>query len=133
MGLDYYYTLSRTKALIEENCRAIAYTEPELVQPAGCKTRVQCAAVWKDEWWNGAARQLLHPETPCQGEELLALLDQTDIPGLCGSCKEATLCHMKDLDALKTDAVLQDIAVLEVMEIQTDEHIRRHIGTDTVA
>ena len=38
-----------------------------------------------------------------------------------------------DSDVLKTDMVLQDIAVLEVMEFQTDEHIRKHrdIGTGT--
>ncbi|KAG6374553.1 hypothetical protein JVT61DRAFT_3898 [Boletus reticuloceps] len=129
MGLDYFYILSHTKAVVEENYQAIAYTEPNLIQPDGCLTQLQCAAVWKDEWWNGVAPQLLHPETPCRRDDLLVLLDQTDIPGLCNLCKEATLRHMKDSDVLKTDMVLQDIAVLEVMEFQTDEHIRRHIGT----
>jgi hypothetical protein len=83
------------------------------------------------EWWNGVAWQLLHPETPCHGNDLLDLLDKTDIPGLCNLCKEATLRRMKDLDVLKTDMVLEDIVVLEVMEFQTDEHIRKHIGTGT--
>ena len=123
MGLDYYYILSHTKAMVEDNYWAIAYTEPNLMQPDGYKTPLQCTAVWKDEWWNGVAWQLLHPETPCRGDDLLDLLDKTDIPGLCSLCKEAILRRMKDLDVLKTDMVLQDIAVFEVMEFQTDEHI----------
>lgn len=131
MGLEYYYILSHTKAAVEENYRAIAYTEPDLTQPDACVNPLQCAAVWKDEWWNGVARQLLHPETPCRGDELLELLDKTDIPGLCNLCKDATIRRVKDLDVLKTDVILQDIAVLEVMEIQTDKHIRRYIGTST--
>lgn len=129
MGLDYFYILSHTKAAAEENYLAIAYTEPNLTQPDRCETPLQCTAVWKDEWWNGIACQLLHPETPCRGDKLLELIDEMDIPGLCDLCKEATLHSMKDLDVLKTDSILQDIAVLEVMEIQTDEHIWRHIGT----
>ncbi|KAH0826073.1 hypothetical protein J3R83DRAFT_5813, partial [Lanmaoa asiatica] len=64
MGLEYFYILSHTKALVEENYRAIAYTEPKLVQADACKTSGQCAIVWKDEWWNGVTWQLLHPETP---------------------------------------------------------------------
>ena len=131
MGLDYYYILSRTKAMVEDNYQAIAYTEPNLMQLDGCKTPLQCTAIWKDEWWNGVAQQLLHPETPCCGDDLLDLLDKTDIPGLCSLCKEATLHRMKDSDVLKTNMVLQDIAVFEVMEFQTDEHIRKHIGTGT--
>ena len=31
MGLDYYYILSCTKAMVEDNYRAIAYTEPNLM------------------------------------------------------------------------------------------------------
>ncbi|KAH0828778.1 hypothetical protein J3R83DRAFT_3217, partial [Lanmaoa asiatica] len=124
MGLEYFYILSHTKALVEENYHAIAYTEPELVQADACKTPGQCTIVWKDEWWNGVARQLLHPETPCRGDYLLELLGGTDIPGLCNLCKDATLRLMKDSDVLRTDITLEDIAVLEVMEYQTDEHIR---------
>jgi hypothetical protein len=45
MGLDYYYILSHTKAVVEDNYRAIAYTEPNLVQPDECKTPLQCTAV----------------------------------------------------------------------------------------
>ena len=123
MSLDYYYTLSHMKAVVEENYRAIAYTEPGLTQPDECTTPLQCTTVWRDEWWNGIARQLLHPEAPCRGDELLDLLDKTDIPGLCNLCKDATLRCMKDSDVLKIDTVLQDIAVLDVMELQTDEHI----------
>lgn len=108
-----------------ENASHAAYPYP-CSSLDGCATPLQCAAVWKDEWWK---RQLLRPETPCCGDKLLELLDQTDIPGLCNLCKEATLHHIKDSDVLKTDSVLRDIAVLEVMEIQMDEHIRRHIGT----
>ncbi|KAF8547151.1 hypothetical protein OG21DRAFT_1573381 [Imleria badia] len=129
MGLDYYHILSHTKAVVEENYRAIAYTKPSLTQPDGCTTPLQCTTVWKDKWWNSVARQLLHTEAPCHGNELLKLLDKTDIPGLCNLCKHATLRRMKDSDALKIDNILQDIAILEVMELQTDEHIRRHMGT----
>ncbi|KAF8834596.1 hypothetical protein BDN67DRAFT_985202 [Paxillus ammoniavirescens] len=106
MGLDYFYILSHTKAVVEENYRAIAYTEPNLKQPDGYSTQLQCTAVGKDKWWNGVAWQLLQ-------DKLLGLLDKADIPGLCSLCKSPRF----------------DIAVFEVMEIQTDEHIRRHIGS----
>ena len=129
MGLDYYYTLSHMKAVVEENYCTIAYTEPSLTQPDKCTTLLQCTMVWRDEWWNGIARQLLHPEAPCCGDELLDLLDKMDIPGLCNLCKDATLHCMKDSDVLKIDTVLQDIAALDVMELQMDEHIWRYIGT----
>ncbi|KAF8550943.1 hypothetical protein OG21DRAFT_1544324 [Imleria badia] len=110
MGLDYYHILSHTKAVVEENYCAIAYTKPSLMQPDGCTTLSQCTTVWKDirknatvpfsRWWNGVVRQLLHPEAPCRGDELLELLDKTDIPGLCNLCKHAMLRRMKDLTEL---------------------------------
>ena len=94
--------------------------EPRLVQSNACTTHSQCTAIWKEEWWNRVAWQILHPDTPCYGEELLTLLEDADIPGLCTWCKEAMLTRIKDSDTLRNDTMLQDIAVMEVMDIQTD-------------
>ena len=53
MGMEYFWILMR---------HAPAYTEPTLDQLGGlCDTPRACSAVWKDEWWNGIARHLLHP------------------------------------------------------------------------
>lgn len=79
---------------------------------------------WKDEWWNGVARQLLHPEEPCRGQELLGLLDAAEIPGLCAGCKEATMPKITQSDALRQEETLGNIAILDIMELQTDEPIR---------
>ena len=78
MGLDFFYILSHTKAVIEENHCAVAYTELRLVQFNACTTHSQCTAIWEEEWWNRVAQQILHPDTPCYGEELLTLLEDAD-------------------------------------------------------
>ena len=124
MGLEYFHILAHTKSLIENHYRAIAYSEPKPVQPITCKTPSQCAAVWADEWWNGVARHLLHPEAPCRGNEILALLDDVEIPGFCADCKAATVLRLMQSDALQYEDTLLNIAVLEVMDLQTDAHIR---------
>ncbi|KAF8435973.1 hypothetical protein L210DRAFT_3549710 [Boletus edulis BED1] len=126
MGLEYFYILAHTKSLVEGSCRSIAYTAPPHVQPPICTTPSRCEASWKEEWWNGIARQLLHPYDPSCGHEILAWLDDAEIPGLCAACKEATISELKDkqMDVLFQEEEVVNTAVMEIMALQTDEPIR---------
>ncbi|KAG6370783.1 hypothetical protein JVT61DRAFT_10987 [Boletus reticuloceps] len=124
IGVEYFHILAHTKLLIEESYHAVAYTAPPLVQPASCTMPLRCEASWKDEWWNGVARQLLHPEDPCHSNKILALLGTAEVPGVCVACKEAVTSKIMQSDALQQEETLGNITMLEVMELQTDKHFR---------
>jgi len=124
MGLDFFYLLAHTKTKIEENYRAIAFTEPSFMPSVDCEAPAQCTVIWKDEWWNGIARHLLHPEVPTRGEDIIALVDETDIPGICTNCKEMLVLKIRQSPALRYENRMLVDALRDAMDIQTDKHIR---------
>ncbi|KAG9309792.1 hypothetical protein JVU11DRAFT_10168 [Chiua virens] len=121
MGMEFFWILVTTKAEIEDHYRALAYTEPALDQLGDlCETPQACAAVWKDEWWNGIARHLLHPETPCRSQSgIIALLEGTDFDsGICSTCKAGIILKLMDSPALQYEEAQEDIATVFVMDYQ---------------
>ncbi|KAI9459751.1 hypothetical protein HD554DRAFT_2029140 [Boletus coccyginus] len=124
MGMEYFWILTMTKAKIDDHYRALAYTEPPLDQLDDlCETPEACAAVWKDEWWNGIARHLLHPESPCRSQSgIISLLQETDFDGgICVRCKAGIMLKLMDSSALLYKEELEDIAAVMVMDAQMND------------
>ena len=124
MGMEYFWILTRTKAQIGRHYHALAYTEPALDQSDGlCDTPQACSAVWKDEWWNGIARHLLHPESPYRSQSgIIALLQETDFDGgICASCKAGIVLKLMSSPALCYQEEQEDIACVQVMDAQMSE------------
>ncbi|KAF9226168.1 hypothetical protein BS17DRAFT_807042 [Gyrodon lividus] len=125
MGMEYFWILVTMKAQIEEHYPALAYTKPALNQSNDCQTPWACATVWKEEWWNGIARHLLHPESPCQSQSaIIALLQETDFDGgICASCKAGIMLKLKNSPVLRYEEDQEDIAAVFVMDAQIDGYI----------
>ena len=79
--------------------------------------------VWKDEWWNGIAHHLLHPESPCRNQTgIVALLQETDFDGgICTSCKARIVLKLMSTPALWYQEEQEDIACAQVMDAQMNE------------
>ena len=124
MGMEYFWILTTTKAKIDDHYRALAYTEPALDQSDDlCETPQACAAVWKDEWWNGIACHLLHPESPCRSQsDIIALLQETDFDGgVCVRCKAGIMLKLMDSPELLYEEEQEDIATVIVMDAQMND------------
>jgi hypothetical protein len=79
------------------------------------------------EWWNGLTRQLLHPDAPLTGHQVLQGLDSVQILGMCILCQEITITWVKTTGALLKENSFVEEAVRELMDWQTDKLIRAHI------
>ncbi|KIJ63929.1 hypothetical protein HYDPIDRAFT_28830 [Hydnomerulius pinastri MD-312] len=124
MGLQYFHILAQTKALIEDERRAIAYTEFPLVNHWTCTTPLHCAATWRDEWWNGIVRQLFHPDAPLPLREILVVLEDVEIPGVCAACQRGTVSKLKESGVFLREEDMICTAVQQIMSLQTDEPVR---------
>lgn len=120
MGMEYFWILVTTKSKINDHYRALAYTEPALEQSPECDTPLMCTSIWKEEWWNGVARHLLHPETPCRNSAgILELLREANFDGgICASCKAGILSKLQDSAALGYEEDMQDVAAVLIMDVQ---------------
>jgi hypothetical protein len=88
-----------------------------------CDTPLTCCHAWSTEWWNGLARQLLHPNAPLTGHKVADGLDSVQIPGMCQSCQELTITWVKHTGALLKEDTFVDEAIGELMGWQSDEPI----------
>ena len=80
--------------------------------------------MWKDEWWNGIARHLHHPESPCRSQSgIVALLQEANFDGeICtGSCKAGIVLKLMSSPALWYQEEQEDIACAQVMDDQMNE------------
>jgi hypothetical protein len=132
IGLPFYNILVRTKFQIEDHRRTIAFVAPTVNKHFMCDTPSMCPHAWAAEWWNGLARQLLHPDTPLTGCQVSDGLDSVQIPGMCSSCQDRTISWVKMTGVLTREENLVDEAVQELMSWQTDEPIRANMWVAAV-
>src|SRR6266481_8848464 len=86
IGLLFYNILVYSKFQIKDHRRTIAFVAPAVNKHLMCDTPSMCSSAWAAEWWNGLARQLLHPDVPLMGCQVSDGLDSVQIPEMCSSC-----------------------------------------------
>jgi hypothetical protein len=95
------------------------------------KNATECELAWSNEWWDGLAPRLLHPDTVYGGREVLASLERLSIAGVGDGCHEDTLKSMRLKGVFTRDADYVNEAINELMR-QTDQPIRE-ILTESLA
>jgi hypothetical protein len=124
IGFSFFHILVKTKAEIDQHRRTIAFSAPDAVLDPLCSTGAVCNEYWIKEWWNGLAKQLLHPDAALTESEIMAGFDTVLIPGMCDLCQRRSIEWVKAKKVFEREGFFIDEAVKEVMELQTDEPIR---------
>ncbi|KII92777.1 hypothetical protein PLICRDRAFT_485165 [Plicaturopsis crispa FD-325 SS-3] len=125
IGLHVYHILSKTKTRIDEERRLIAFHPPIAQNDPSCDVSLSCIQAWEAEWWSGMARQLMHPEAPLTGRQILAGLDDVSrIPAMCQPCQDRSVAWLKNSGVFLREEKFVDEAVAELLSWQTDEPIR---------
>jgi hypothetical protein len=132
IGLPFYAILVKTKLRIEDHRRSIAFVAPVAKNDLLCDTPLKCCHAWATEWWHGLARQLLHPDAPMTGRQVLQGLENVRILGMCSSCERRTIDWVKSTGVFLKEEVFVDEAMQELMTWQTDEPIRANMRVAAV-
>lgn len=99
MGMEAYFSVTRTQCRLDHLVKTIAYWPPQVEHTVHCYAQDVCEATWEEAWWTGYARLLLHPDRPADLYEAVMELETTDIPGFDPMCKVWTLDAMRNNSA----------------------------------
>ncbi|KAF8179856.1 hypothetical protein BJ912DRAFT_637486 [Pholiota molesta] len=110
IGIEAYHCLVRTKANIQQFQKAIAAVSPPVTHGPDCRTHLDCQIGWEKEWWNGLARNILHPDfTPDAHDTIAELQNVQGVPGMCNACFRRTIDAVFERDIFgKERAYIED-------------------------
>lgn len=132
VGMITFFHLVLTKSKIEELQKGMAYNCPPVIHSSDCQNATECELAWSNEWWDGLAPCLLHPDTVYSGREVLASLERLSIADVGDGCHEETLKSLRLKGVFTRDADYMNEAVDELMRHQTDQPIREKL-TESLA
>ncbi|KAJ7091666.1 hypothetical protein C8R44DRAFT_750569 [Mycena epipterygia] len=123
IGQAAYYWLVQTHAEIEKHRKQFAFDMPAVVNDPDCDTMANCAVAWNTEWTLTVPRLMHHPDVPIPCIELLNMLDDAVIEGLCDGCQKRTVRWLWGTGHVTKEQTLVDKAIAKLMALQTDEPI----------
>ncbi|KZT18954.1 hypothetical protein NEOLEDRAFT_1046430, partial [Neolentinus lepideus HHB14362 ss-1] len=96
MGPDAFYILSQTHARIRNHKTILAFYPSDPITSIRCFRPGKCSEAWVTQWWQGVAKHLLHPESGKSGSDILKMLEELGIPGMCPHCQKENVEWVKD-------------------------------------
>lgn len=111
LGSHLYVHITMTKYAIEEHRRGLAFIHPDPIHDISCLNELRCELAWKQEWWNGVAKHLLHPDAPATGPTILEELDSCTILDMNDTCKALTASWVRSSGVLTRDESIMEEAV----------------------
>ncbi|KAJ7128689.1 hypothetical protein C8R44DRAFT_873382 [Mycena epipterygia] len=123
IGQAAYYWLVQTHTEIEKHRKQFAFDTPAVVNDPDCDTMANCAVARNTEWTLTVPRLMHHPDVPIPCIELLNMLDDAVIEGLCDGCQKQTVRWLWGTGHVTKEETLVDKAIAKLMALQTDEPI----------
>lgn len=95
MGPDAFYILSQAHTAIRDHLNILAFYPSDPIESVRCFRPGRCTEAWISQWWQGVAKHLLHPDSGKSGREILGMLEEVSIPGMCRNCQKENVDWVK--------------------------------------
>ncbi|KAJ7102785.1 hypothetical protein C8R44DRAFT_746764 [Mycena epipterygia] len=118
-----YYWLVQMHAEIEKHRKQFTFDTLAVVNDPDCDKMANCAVARNTEWTLTVPRLMHHPDVPIPCIELLNMLDDAVIEGLCNGCQKRTVRWLWGTGHVTKEQTLVDKAIAKLMALQTDEPI----------